>query len=275
MQDDPWLDIPAGEYEAHMRAVGQAEVLRETFARVVAETRPARVAVLGCTTGADLALLDPNATELAVGVDINPSYIEIAAHRLRRWGDRLRLVTGDVARVELPPGPYDLVHVALLLEYVDPDVVFDRAHSWLGPAGTLSVVTQEPAAAGRRDRARQPARAVGANHAAGRGGGRGAGDAPRLRAGGTPDGQVAVGHEAGQRAVRQGAAVDGPPPPPGAVLAVLARNAQRGRPDAELERSQRAGAVAAGRVDVHVVAAAGHRRRQRADGDRRGAVPRV
>jgi SAM-dependent methyltransferase len=143
--DNPWLDIPAAEYEAHMRAVGQAEVLREMFARVVAETRPTRVAVLGCTTGADLALLDANATELAVGVDINPSYIEIAAHRLRRLGERLRLVTGNVATAELPSGPYDLVHGALLLEYVDPDVLFARARGWLGPAGTLSLVTQEPA----------------------------------------------------------------------------------------------------------------------------------
>lgn len=144
MRDDPWLDIPAAEYEAHMRAVGQAEVLREMFARVVAETRPARVAVLGCTTGADLALLDPITTELAVGVDINPSYIEIATMRLRRLGERLRLVTGNVVSAELPVGPYDLVHAALLLEYVDPDVLFARAHSWLAPAGTLSVVTQEP-----------------------------------------------------------------------------------------------------------------------------------
>ena len=145
MRDDPWLDIPAADYEGHMRAVGQAEVLREMFARLVTESRPARVAVLGCTTGADLALLDPNATELAVGVDINPSYIEIAATRLRRLGEKLRLVTGDVVSAELPPGPYDLVHAALLLEYVDPDVLFARARSWLAPAGTLSVITQEPA----------------------------------------------------------------------------------------------------------------------------------
>jgi SAM-dependent methyltransferase len=144
-KDDPWLDIPAAEYEAHMRAVGQAEVLREMFARVVIETRPARVLVLGCTTGADLALLDPGATELAVGVDLNPHYIEVAAARLRKLGERLRLVSGDVMTADLPRGPYDLVHAALLLEYVDPDVMFARAHGWLAPAGTLSIVTQEPA----------------------------------------------------------------------------------------------------------------------------------
>src|SRR3954466_12262036 len=113
MNDGPWLRIPADEYEAHMRAVGQDRVLREAFARAVAETGPARVAVLGCTTGEDLALLDRSRTTLAVGVDINPEYLRLASTRLQRLGDRLRLIRGDVADLELPPGPYDLVHAAL------------------------------------------------------------------------------------------------------------------------------------------------------------------
>ena len=45
--DDPWLRIPAEDYEAHMRAAGQEAVLRDAFARVLADVRPARIAVLG------------------------------------------------------------------------------------------------------------------------------------------------------------------------------------------------------------------------------------
>ncbi len=127
-----------------MRAVGQDRVLREAFARAVAETRPARVAVLGCTAGEDLAQLDPNRTKLAVGVDINPEYLRLAGTRLQRLGEHLRLIRGDVADVELPPGSYDLIHAALLLEYVAPDLLFRRVHDWLGPSGVLSVVIQEP-----------------------------------------------------------------------------------------------------------------------------------
>ena len=85
MNDAPWLRIPADEYEAHMRAVGQDCVLREAFARAVAETRPARVAVLGCTTGEDLAHLDPSRTTLAVGVDINAGDL-LMAPRLQPVG---------------------------------------------------------------------------------------------------------------------------------------------------------------------------------------------
>jgi SAM-dependent methyltransferase len=141
---DPWLRIPAADYEAHMRAVGQEAALREIFAGVYAETRPARLAVLGCTTGGDLALVQPAVTRLAVGVDLNADYLALAAERLGALGQRLRLVCGDVACAELPPGPYDLVHAALLLEYVDPPSLLGRISEWLGPAGTFSLVTQEP-----------------------------------------------------------------------------------------------------------------------------------
>jgi SAM-dependent methyltransferase len=142
--DDPWLQIPAADYEGHMRAVGQEAALREIFAGVYAETRPARVAVLGCTTGGDLALVNPAVTRLAVGVDVNADYLALAAQRLSALGPGVHLVRGDVSRAELPPGPYDLVHAALLLEYVDPATLLRRIHDWLGPAGTCSLVTQEP-----------------------------------------------------------------------------------------------------------------------------------
>ena len=135
MNDDPWLRIPAEEYEAHMRAVGQDRVLREAFARAVAETRPARVAVLGCTTGADFAELDPSRTALAVGVDINPEYLRLASTRLQGLGGHLRLIRGDVADVELPPGPYDLVHAALLLEYVAPESAVPAGARLVGALG--------------------------------------------------------------------------------------------------------------------------------------------
>jgi hypothetical protein len=59
-------------------------------------------------------------------------------------GLSLRLVLGDVLDVELPPGQYDLVHVALLIEYVEPLTLLRRIHEWLSTDATLSLVTQEP-----------------------------------------------------------------------------------------------------------------------------------
>jgi ubiquinone/menaquinone biosynthesis C-methylase UbiE len=144
MDGNPWIRIPAADYEAHMRAAGQSAVLRELFARLYTELRPACVAVLGCTTGSDLELVDAAITERAVGVDVNADYLETAKDRLAgALGSRLLLVHGDVLRVELSPMRFDLVHAALLLEYVDPVPLFARVVRWLTEGGTCSVVTQE------------------------------------------------------------------------------------------------------------------------------------
>jgi trans-aconitate methyltransferase len=140
---NPWLRIPAADYEAHMAAVGQSAALRDLFARIYAQRRPRRLAVLGCTTGSDLQQIDPIVTELAVGVDVNPAYLAAARTRLSPLGPTLRLIEGDVLSVALP-APFDLVHAALLLEYVDPLALFARMAAWLSPDGCCSVVTQEP-----------------------------------------------------------------------------------------------------------------------------------
>jgi hypothetical protein len=131
-----------------MHAIGQSAALRVLFATVYAARRPARVAVLGCSTGGDLHLVDDTVTRQTVGVDLNSDYLALAGRRLaQRLGavdSCLRLVNGDVLQVELPDGEFDLIHAPLLLEYVEPCALFARISGWLAPAGTCSVVTQEP-----------------------------------------------------------------------------------------------------------------------------------
>jgi SAM-dependent methyltransferase len=142
----PWLAIPADDYEAHMSAVGQSAALREAFARVYAARRPKRLAVLGCTTGEDLRLVDPAVTELAIGVDLNAAYLAIARERTAALGSALHLIEGDVLGVDLPGG-LELVHAALLLEYVEPRRLLQRIAGWLAPGGVCCIVTQEPTTA--------------------------------------------------------------------------------------------------------------------------------
>lgn len=144
MEGNPWLRIPAEDYEGHMAAIGQSAVLRDLFSVVYAERRPTRLAVLGCTTGYDLGQADPALTEVVVGVDVNPSFLEVARGRLSAFGPRLHLVCGDVLTAELPPVRFDLIHAALLLEYVDPPSLFRRIYAWLSSDGVCSVITQEP-----------------------------------------------------------------------------------------------------------------------------------
>ena len=55
----------------------------------------------------------------------------------------------DVATCDLGAGSLDLVHAALIFEYVDPAIVIDRIEQWLRPGGALSVVLQLPTSTGR------------------------------------------------------------------------------------------------------------------------------
>jgi SAM-dependent methyltransferase len=141
--DNPWLQIPVADYEAHMDAVGQAAALRQLFSSVYSSIRPSRLLVLGCTTGADFDVVDPAVTDVAAGVDINARYLDVAENRLAAIGRNVHLVCGDVLEVELQEAPFDLVHAALLLEYVDPLALFRRVRLWLAPSGHFSVVIQE------------------------------------------------------------------------------------------------------------------------------------
>jgi SAM-dependent methyltransferase len=143
--DSAWLRIPARDYEAHMEQVGQSAALRGIFARVYAATRPRRVLVLGCTTGKDLAELDPAVTTRAVGVDVSPDYLAVARADLEGQGRMVELVAGDVLDVELGAAEFDLVHAALLVEYVAPPALLRRIAAWLARDGVCAIVSQNPA----------------------------------------------------------------------------------------------------------------------------------
>jgi SAM-dependent methyltransferase len=110
MGENPWLSIPLADYEGHMEAVGQAAALRSLFVDVYEVVTPTRLAVLGCTSGADFDGLDPAITEVALGVDINARYLAAAGRRAAALGRRVQFVCGDVLHVTLPQAPFDLVH---------------------------------------------------------------------------------------------------------------------------------------------------------------------
>lgn len=102
----------------------------------------AHLVVLGCTSGADLALIDAAITTTAIGVDINPAYVEEARLRLAD-APGVTVIEADVLDVELPGAAFDLIHVGLLMECVEPERLLRRVARWLAPAGVCSVLTQE------------------------------------------------------------------------------------------------------------------------------------
>jgi SAM-dependent methyltransferase len=143
---NPWLAVPAGDYEGHMGVWGvdQLGPLRTILAEVYTQVRPARMAALGCGTGNGLDVVDPALTRRLVGVDLNPEYLSLAQERYPDLAAISQWMCADIERCQLDDGGFDLIHAALLFEYVDPTPLLPRIAGWLAPGGVLSVVSQLP-----------------------------------------------------------------------------------------------------------------------------------
>lgn len=143
---NPWSLVSAAEYEECLGPGGADELapLSTIFAKVYAARRPRRLALLGVATGNGLEHVDLHLTGRTVGVDVNLTFLAVARQRFIRLGPALQLLCADVERVDLGAGRFDLVHAALVLEYVDVRVVVPRIASWLAPGGASSVVLQLP-----------------------------------------------------------------------------------------------------------------------------------
>ncbi len=146
MTSNPWLTIPATDYEGHMGTAGvdQLGPLRTILADVYAQVRPARLAVLGCGPGNGLDVIDPARTRRFVGVDLNPDYLALAERRHPRLAGVAAWTCADIGQSDLEAAGFDLIHAALLFEYVDPAPLLPRIAGWLAPGGVLSVVSQLP-----------------------------------------------------------------------------------------------------------------------------------
>ncbi len=76
---NPWLRIPASDYEAHMALpeVAQAQSLSSLMALALTEYTPMSLAVIGCTTGNGFEYINTALTRRVVGIDINSDYLKI------------------------------------------------------------------------------------------------------------------------------------------------------------------------------------------------------
>jgi SAM-dependent methyltransferase len=147
---NPWTVVPAADYERHMgpEGVDQLAPLSAIFQEVYLATQPDRALVLGCATGNGLEHVNPSVTQRVVGVDVNLQYLGVARQRFFHLGPRLELYCTEADKFRAQPGSFDLIHAALLFEYLHPEVLVRKIVEWLADEGTCSVVLQLPGGEG-------------------------------------------------------------------------------------------------------------------------------
>jgi ubiquinone/menaquinone biosynthesis C-methylase UbiE len=147
--NNPWLDIPCSDYVGHMSRpdVGQHRVLNRILEEVLTSVRPHSALVLGCSTGNGLEHVDPHVTSRVVAIDINSAYLARLAERFPDPRFTLDVRCADLAACSFEREAFDLVHAALILEYLDWRRLLAPVANAIRPAGVLSVVLQLPSQA--------------------------------------------------------------------------------------------------------------------------------
>lgn len=138
---NPWLEIPFKDYEDHMREVGQLQCLNALVKHYLWKHSPESFALLGCATGNGLEHVRPT-TRNAYAIDINPDYLAVVNERFKNHTN-IKTIEADIQKDQLPLENIDLIFLALVLEYVDPDKALSNIVDALSRRGTLLIVIQK------------------------------------------------------------------------------------------------------------------------------------
>jgi len=143
---NPWSIVPAADYERHMgpEGVDQLAPLAALFQEAYLGAQPDRVLVVGSATGNGLEHVDPAVTRRIVALDVNLQYLGICRQRFFHLGPRLELYCTPASAWRAPPQGFDLIHAALVFEYLHPEPLVAQLAGWLAEQGTVSVVLQLP-----------------------------------------------------------------------------------------------------------------------------------
>ena len=142
---NPWLQIPVEDYEGHMSHPGvmQLQMLDEIFREVLKEFKPDSIAVLGSTAGNGFQHLLGQNFNRVVGIDINFKYLAECKAWFIQDIQNLQLICADLNELEFVDDTFDLIHAALIFEYVEIKNVLSKISRWLKPGGILTVVLQQ------------------------------------------------------------------------------------------------------------------------------------
>jgi SAM-dependent methyltransferase len=147
MMENPWLNIPAVDYEGHMDSpnVDQLSFLGSTFKKALENHDCDTVALLGCATGNGLEHVDPDVTRRITAVDINPEYLAILRQSYEGTVPGLEIVEADLETCAIGDQAYSLIFAGLVFEYLEPRKLLSQIAGWLQAGGVMVAVLQLPA----------------------------------------------------------------------------------------------------------------------------------
>jgi len=147
LMTNPWLQIPASDYEGHMSSPGvdQHSFLAQIFKKSLENHESSSIALLGCATGNGLEFVDKDATRRVTVFDINPEYLDILRQRYERSFAGLEVIEADLETCTIEAQVYSLVFAGLIFEYLDPRKVLPSIAGSLRRGGVMVTVLQLPA----------------------------------------------------------------------------------------------------------------------------------
>ncbi|TYT75333.1 bifunctional GNAT family N-acetyltransferase/class I SAM-dependent methyltransferase [Desulfobotulus mexicanus] len=142
--ENPWLHIPASDYEGHMALpeVNQLSFLEEVFKQSLGACNSRSVACLGCSTGNGFRHIRRESTEVLDAIDINPEYLKILQQRYTDTLPCLRTIEADLNTFENHGQKYSLIFAGLIFEYLSPDPLLKKISKWLEDEGQMVAVLQ-------------------------------------------------------------------------------------------------------------------------------------
>lgn len=141
---NPWLSIPASDYEGHMDlpSVAQWPFLSRIFKESVTKYDCSSVAYLGCATGNGLEFINNEKTHKLTAIDVNPEYLEILRKRYQGRISGLETIEADLNDYQRTGQQYSLIFAGLLFEYLRPVPLLKNISTWLEETGIMIVVLQ-------------------------------------------------------------------------------------------------------------------------------------
>lgn len=141
---NPWLHIPASDYEGHMAlpSVGQLSFLAQMFIESISKYDSSSLAYLGCATGNGLEYIDTQITKKLTAIDINSEYLDILRIQYQSKIPGLEIIEADLNDYEVSKNKYSLIFAALIFEYLPPKLLLKKITSWLEDTGVMVVVLQ-------------------------------------------------------------------------------------------------------------------------------------